>query len=172
MTPADPGKTCTQDTRIGLIHTAAVVNTRPSGADELAGLRNTLRDLWQVTDPGVAAGVAEQLLAEARARPQLVTHDGVGWHLHISSPDKAWPAYLAIEAAMGVIDLIRGDDLDRLKRCAAPGCAAVLVDLSRNRSKRYCANGTCGNRVHVAAYRARRRTRPARSATSIREEHP
>jgi hypothetical protein len=38
-----------------------------------------------------------------------------------------------------------------------PDCDQVLVDLSRNRSKRYCDARTCGNRVHVAAYRARRR---------------
>ena len=34
----------------------------------------------------------------------------------------------------------------------------MLVDLSRNRSKRYCDSRTCGNRLHVAAYRARQRT--------------
>jgi hypothetical protein len=38
-----------------------------------------------------------------------------------------------------------------------PDCDQVLVDLSRNRSERYCDARTCGNRVHVAAYRARRR---------------
>jgi predicted RNA-binding Zn ribbon-like protein len=34
----------------------------------------------------------------------------------------------------------------------------VFVDLSRNRSRRYCDSRTCGNRLHVAAYRARQRT--------------
>ena len=46
---------------------------------------------------------------------------------------------------------------DRLQTCAAPDCNRVLVDLSRNRSKRYCDSRTCGNRLHVAAYRARRK---------------
>ena len=46
----------------------------------------------------------------------------------------------------------------RLAVCAAPDCEHVLVDLSRNRSKRYCDSRTCGNRLHVAAYRARQRT--------------
>ena len=39
--------------------------------------------------------------------------------------------------------------------CAAPDCQAVLVDLSKNRSRRYCDTGNCGNRQHVAAYRER-----------------
>jgi predicted RNA-binding Zn ribbon-like protein len=57
---------------------------------------------------------------------------------------------------MGFVDLIRSDDLGRLRVCAADDCDAVLVDLSRNRSRRYCDTGNCGNRTNVAAYRARR----------------
>jgi hypothetical protein len=36
-----------------------------------------------------------------------------------------------------------------------PDLRGVVVDLSRNRSRRFCST-TCGNRVAVAAYRARR----------------
>lgn len=38
-----------------------------------------------------------------------------------------------------------------------PTAACAFVDLSRNRSRRYCDSRTCGNRLHVAAYRARRK---------------
>ena len=62
---------------------------------------------------------------------------------------------------MGFLDLVREDDLDRLKICAADDCQAVLVDLSRNSSKRYCDTGNCGNRTNVAAYRARKRKQNA-----------
>lgn len=61
---------------------------------------------------------------------------------------------------MAVADLVRGDDLTRLRRCAGDGCDAVLVDLTRNRSKRFCDTGNCANRAHVAAYRARQGPRP------------
>ena len=47
------------------------------------------------------------------------------------------------------------DELARLRVCAADDCEDVVVDLSKNRSKRYC-DGTCGNRANVAAYRARK----------------
>ena len=57
---------------------------------------------------------------------------------------------------MGFVDVIRGDERDRIRICAADDCEAVLVDFSRNRSKRYCDTGNCGNRANVAAYRARR----------------
>jgi predicted RNA-binding Zn ribbon-like protein len=57
---------------------------------------------------------------------------------------------------MALIDLIRTDQLSRLKSCAGEGCDFVFVDLSRNRSRRFCSDGGCGNRAHVAAYRKRR----------------
>ena len=46
--------------------------------------------------------------------------------------------------------------LRRLKVCAAPDCDAVVMDLSRNRSRIFCDTGNCANRQHVAAYRERR----------------
>jgi len=64
---------------------------------------------------------------------------------------------LAAEAGMAFADLIRAGELDRLRVCAGDDCDAVLVDLTRNRSRIYCDTGNCGNRQHVAAYRARQR---------------
>jgi predicted RNA-binding Zn ribbon-like protein len=52
-------------------------------------------------------------------------------------------------------DLVRMSEAGRLRRCEAPDCDAVLVDLSKNRSRRYCDTGNRGNRQHVAAYRER-----------------
>ena len=57
---------------------------------------------------------------------------------------------------MAFVDVIRSDEHERIRTCAADDCDAVLVDLSRNRSKRYCDVGNCGNRMNVNAYRARR----------------
>ena len=53
-------------------------------------------------------------------------------------------------------DVIRLDELNRLQLCGADDCNAVFVDLSRNRSKRYCDVGNCGNRMNVIAYRRRK----------------
>jgi predicted RNA-binding Zn ribbon-like protein len=59
---------------------------------------------------------------------------------------------------MALVDVIRGKEMGRLMVFAASDCAAVVLDLSRNRSKRFCDAGSCANRAHVAAYRARRAT--------------
>ena len=56
---------------------------------------------------------------------------------------------------MGVVDVVRQGELDRMRVCEADGCSDVLVDLSKNRSRRYCGSA-CANRTNVAAFRARR----------------
>jgi predicted RNA-binding Zn ribbon-like protein len=62
---------------------------------------------------------------------------------------------IAVEAAMAMADLVRTGELSRLRICEYPDCDNVVVDLSRNRSRRFCEAG-CGNRAAVTAYRARR----------------
>ena len=63
---------------------------------------------------------------------------------------------MAVEAAMAFGDVVRQQELDRLGTCGADDCDDVLVDLTKNRSRRYCST-SCANRVdNVAAFRARR----------------
>jgi predicted RNA-binding Zn ribbon-like protein len=62
---------------------------------------------------------------------------------------------MAVEAAMAMTDVIRADEMSRLRICEYLDCDNVVVDLSKNRSRRYCEAG-CGNRAAVAAYRARK----------------
>ncbi|GAB3443485.1 CGNR zinc finger domain-containing protein [Phycicoccus ginsengisoli] len=122
--------------------------------EAVRALRPRLRALW-AADTQEAVAIVNDLLAEAHALPQLVRHDEWSWHLHATPPEAPLATRMAVEAAMAMVDVIRADELDRLRTCAADDCEDVVVDLSRNRSKRYC-DGTCGNRANVAAYRARR----------------
>jgi predicted RNA-binding Zn ribbon-like protein len=131
--------------------------SRTHDEDELLAvraLRPRLRQLWE-SEPEDAVRVVNDLLAEAGALPQLVRHDGWSWHLHATSPDAPLATRMAVEAAMAMVDVIRSDELRRLRTCSAEDCQDVVVDLSKNRSKRYC-DGGCGNRANVAAYRERK----------------
>ena len=133
---------------------------RTGTAEELASvraLRARLRSLWDLHSRDDAVAVVNEILREADARPYLARHDAWDWHLHVTEPDAPLAQRIGAEAAMGFLDLIRADDLDRLKICSADDCHDVVVDLSRNNSKRYCDTGNCGNRTNVAAYRARKR---------------
>ncbi|MFH5228694.1 CGNR zinc finger domain-containing protein [Antrihabitans spumae] len=123
---------------------------------QVRGLRRSLRSVWDAADETVAVDIVNRMLLDSNARPRLTRHDRWDWHLHVTEADDALVDRIAAEAAMALVDVIRVGDLDRLKHCAAPDCDAVLIDLSRNRSRRYCDTGNCGNRANVAAYRARK----------------
>lgn len=126
--------------------------------EEVHALRLRLRAVWTARDMRTAAAVVNGLVAEAGALPQLTDHDGHDWHLHWTAPSARVGSRLAADAGMGLAEVLREDGAARLRACEAPDCEAVFVDLSRNRSRRYCDTGNCGNRLHVAAYRARLRT--------------
>jgi predicted RNA-binding Zn ribbon-like protein len=125
--------------------------------EAVRALRPRLRGFWEHDEAGVVALVNE-LLAEARAVPQLVDHDDVGWHVHATPADAPLARRMAVEAAIAVIDVVRAGELARLRVCEAADCDDVVVDLSRNRSRRFCEGG-CAARAHTAAYRARRSAR-------------
>jgi predicted RNA-binding Zn ribbon-like protein len=122
--------------------------------EEMRRMRGRLRELWTRDEDGVVHLVNE-LLREAHALPQLVKHDTWDWHMHATLATAPLPQRVQVETAMAMVDVVRVKELERLHECAADDCTAVVVDLSRNRSKRYCDVGNCGNRLHVAAYRAR-----------------
>jgi predicted RNA-binding Zn ribbon-like protein len=122
--------------------------------EAVRALRPTLRTLL-TSSKDDAAELVNRLLAEARALPQLVRHGSWDWHLHAVSPDQPFATRIAVDTAMAVADLIRADELSRLSTCADEGCDGLVLDLTRNRSRRFCST-TCGNRVAVAAYRARK----------------
>lgn len=118
-------------------------------------LRAPLRRLL-TSDRDTAVTLVNKTLAEHRAVPQLVRHGEVDYHVHAVPPQAPLPVRIAVETAMAMIDLIRADDLSRLSVCADDTCDGLVLDLSRNRSRRYCSTA-CGNRNAVAAYRARQR---------------
>jgi predicted RNA-binding Zn ribbon-like protein len=140
---------------------SGVIRRTPEELESLRALRTRLRRFWTIKDRDEAAVLVNEILEEADARPYLARHDEWDWHLHVTRPDAPLAERIAAEAAMAFLDLIRADALGRLRICAADDCNDVLVDLSKNSSKRYCDTGNCGNRTNVAAYRARKRLQSA-----------
>jgi predicted RNA-binding Zn ribbon-like protein len=140
---------------------SGAIRRTPEELESVRALRPRLRKFWTVADRDEAAVLVNQILAEADARPYLARHDEWDWHLHVTRPGAPLADRIAAEAAMAFLDLVRADELGRLRICAAADCADVLVDLSKNSSKRYCDTGNCGNRTNVAAYRARKRLQSA-----------
>ena len=123
--------------------------------DAVRAVRARLRVLL-LADRDAAVGQVNEILADARAVPRLVRHDKLDWHIHAVDDDAPLAERVLVETAMAMIDVVRADEMGRLGVCAADDCDGLVLDLSRNRSRRYCST-TCGNREAVAAYRARQK---------------
>jgi predicted RNA-binding Zn ribbon-like protein len=121
--------------------------------DAVRDLRPRLVALF-TADRETAAALANEVLAEAGALPQLVRHDSFDWHLHAVPGDAPLATRVAVESAMAMTDVVRADEMSRFGRCADEHCDGIVLDLSRNRSRRYCSTA-CTNRNATAAYRAR-----------------
>lgn len=124
--------------------------------DAVRATRPRLRELLTADRDG-AVELVNDMLAEAQALPRLVRHDEYDWHVHAIDYQRPLATRIIVETAMAMIDVIRADEMSRLAICADDACDGVVLDLSRNRSKRFCST-TCGNRNAVAAYRQRQRS--------------
>lgn len=130
------------------------------GAADLRAMRE-VRDrftrVFSAPDPPTAVRIINELVAQAGTTPRLTDHDGYDWHVHYFAPGASIADHLSADCGMALAFLVVAGERERLRRCEAPDCGRAFVDLSRNRSRRYCSSRTCGNRLHVAAYRARRK---------------
>ena len=115
--------------------------------------RDQLRALWTLERDELAGGINE-ILRASNALPQLVRHDEFDWHIHATPLDAPLSERIRVEVALALVDIIRASATDRLRVCEAHDCGGVLVDLSRNGSKRFCSV-RCGNRMNMIAYRER-----------------
>ena len=130
----------------------------PDDVTAVLAVRERFTDVFFGADDDTAAAtLLNAMIAEAGTTPRLTDHDGYDWHVHYFAPGASLADHLAADGGMALAFLIVAGERERLRRCDAPDCRHAFVDLSRNRCRRYCDSRTCGNRLHVAAYRARRK---------------
>lgn len=135
-----------------------------AGQDDLAALRPVADGLRRVLAAAVAAdndGVLREvnaLLAAHPLRPRLSAGHGdtPNWHIHMADATASPATEVAAAAAWGVAHGVTHYGLDRWGHCGATDCDNFYLDTSTNRAKRFCS-ARCANRVHVAAFRSRRR---------------
>lgn len=124
---------------------------------EVRAVRDAFHAVFTAPDQRTAVAALNRLLERTRITPSLTEHDGHPLHVHYFAPDASLAEHLAADCGVALAQVLVQDERERLRTCAAPDCSHVFVDESRNRSRVYCDSRTCGNRMHVAAYRARRR---------------
>ncbi len=106
---------------------------------------------------GVGASDADlealgRILSRAAAARGLVpTVRGYGWGWRRDPGEVTRRIFPAVWSAAAL--LASDDDRERLKLCDS--CGTLFYDRSRNRSRRWCDMGSCGNRAKVRNYRKR-----------------
>lgn len=130
-------------------------SARPKRSDleQVRAIRTTLRALFKSSRDD-AVPLVNSILMEQQALPQLVRHGDVDWHIHAARDDRPFAERILVETAMAMIEVIRADEFQRFGECEMDDCDGIVLDLSRNRSRKYCSV-TCTNRAAQMAYRAR-----------------
>lgn len=121
-------------------------------------LRDVLRRLARAHHEGaVDPGATAEFDALARSLPLRATVDDMG--VVGLGPATADGAAVLARLVVAVVLAALTDGWPRVKLCPADDCQLAFVDRSRNRSRRWCAMGECGNRQKVRSYRERQRDR-------------
>ncbi|WP_395640754.1 CGNR zinc finger domain-containing protein [Pseudolysinimonas sp.] len=115
--------------------------------------REDVRGLWSLP-PDERVAEINRWLRETKALPYLAKHDRFDWHFHATEADAPLADRIRAEGALGIAEIVRYDQQDRMRVCAADDCTGILVDQSRNGSKRFCSV-RCGNRVNQQGFRER-----------------
>ena len=78
------------------------------------------------------------------------------WSVPGDHPARTALAVVATDA----VDLLDRRRSHTVKVCESPTCAAVFLDTSRGRNRRWCSMNTCGNRAKKSNMKARRDASP------------
>jgi predicted RNA-binding Zn ribbon-like protein len=97
-----------------------------------------------------------QVLSEALTHIQVIpTPTGFDWeweHESEALEQIIWPV------ARSIADLLTSENLDRVSECEDDrGCGYLFLDMSRNRSRRWCSMESCGNRAKAMRHYQRQR---------------
>jgi predicted RNA-binding Zn ribbon-like protein len=130
--------------------------------EELIALRALLTRIVGAVSAGTEPAPRDlaRLNSVLRARPVVreVRAAAGEFELRLVPRRRDWEWVLG-EIAGSLADLLAVGDTDRLKVCDNPDCRFAFYDETRNRTRRWCAQTTCGNRHKVRAFRARQRAR-------------
>jgi predicted RNA-binding Zn ribbon-like protein len=123
--------------------------------DAARALRDGLREALLAADGPRVAHLAESWLGNApgrlRVEPATLRPR--------FAPVACTSCCLLVHAVLDALDLVR-DSPGRVRECADPRCAAIYLDTSRNRSRRWCSMERCGARAKASTYYRRHRAVP------------
>jgi predicted RNA-binding Zn ribbon-like protein len=133
---------------------AAAINR----VEERAGsMVETLRAL-PTAESGPTVTWINAQLSGIHITPSLTDHDGADLHIHWTPASATFDDQVIADFLMALAQEVCDHGTTRFGTCAATDCEHLFYDVTRNGSRRFCADPRCASRTHTADHRARRRT--------------
>jgi predicted RNA-binding Zn ribbon-like protein len=142
----------------------AAADARPAEAEAVFARALRLREaifrifVAVIADASPSAADLERLndeLALALHHLRIVPDEhGFDYRFEAADGDLDRPLW---HIARSASELLATGDLGRVKRCTSDECDWLFVDLSKNRSRRWCDMRDCGNRAKARRYYRRQR---------------
>lgn len=124
-------------------------------------LRNRLRDIFlrlEISEPVEVQREINSLLGATPVNLQASISEGELIEVKYEIPTTvALVERLAVQVGLGLTLALQQYGTERLKVCAAAPCQEVFIDVSKNKSRRFCGE-RCANRYNVAHFRERQRS--------------
>jgi len=123
---------------------------------DLAGRSHTQEDL----------AVFNDYLSRTMMRSRIVkTENGFYWDMTGAKTKLDWILHPVVRSAA---DLMVSQECGRVKKCADPICGWLFLDISRNRSRRWCDMRDCGNRAKASRfYKKKKRSNTTSSSSKM-----
>ena len=94
----------------------------------------------------------EILFRDARSHRHLVWRaPRLEWEIPQSSLSVELPLWIL---SLSTEELMKSDDMQRLRACNNPGCRWLFLDTSKNHTRRWCDMKVCGNRMKARRFKA------------------
>jgi predicted RNA-binding Zn ribbon-like protein len=115
--------------------------------------------------------VFNDYLSETMMRSQIVkAENGFYWDMKGNKVKLDWILNPVIRSAA---DLLISEEFSRIKKCADPTCGWLFLDISRNRSRRWCDMRDCGNRAKASRfYKKSKKSKAASSSSRVKSSQP
>jgi predicted RNA-binding Zn ribbon-like protein len=96
-------------------------------------------------------------LAGIHITPSLTDHDGADLHIHWTPAAATFDDQVVADFLMALAQELCDHGTGRFGTCAASDCEHLFYDVTRNGSRRFCADPRCASRTHTAEHRSRQR---------------
>ncbi len=132
-----------------------------SVVDRAKRLREALFRIFVANSKGFAASKKDlslfnKELSLTMAQSRIAAaNDGYSWNITGNKQTLDWFLNPIVRCAA---DLLVGSEIQRVKNCADSECGWLFLDVSRNRSRRWCDMSDCGNRAKASRFYQKKKT--------------